>query len=151
MQTWDQIIHTALLGTDKKPLAASDLPAELLAAAELIQHNTTDKEDQFLQTAALVFNYRQCGVQSLQKEGVTIARVAAEEKPYGSVLAMQTLTDILDSESNSLLQFWLQQCSAKGRIVTPELVPLLLGIGVQQKKLQNLVVACCGKRGEWLS
>jgi hypothetical protein len=151
MQTWDQIINTALLGTDKRPLAASDLPADLAEAAALIQNNTTDKEEQFLQMAALVFNYRQCGVLPLKKEGVTIAHAAVEEKPYCSALAMQTLKEILDSESNSLLQFWLQQCSAKGQVVTPDLVPLLLGIGVQQKKLQNFVVACCGKRGEWLS
>ncbi|OQP65951.1 hypothetical protein A3860_15285 [Niastella vici] len=151
MQTWDQIINTALLGTDKRPLAASDLPTELGEAAAVIQHHTTDKEEQFLQTAALVFNYRQCGVQPLKKEGVTIDKAAAEEKQYCSVLAMHTLKDILDSESNSLLQFWLQQCNEKSRIVTPDLVPLLLDIGVQQKKLQNAVVACCGKRGEWLS
>ena len=151
MQTWDQIINTALLGTDKRPLAASDLPAELADTAVLIQNNTTDKEEQFLQTAALVFNYRQCGVLPLKKEGVTIAKADDEEKQYCSALAIQTLNDIIDSESNSLLQFWLQQCSEKGRIVTPELVPLLLGMGVQQKKLQNRLVACCGKRGEWLS
>ena len=100
MQTWDQIINTALLGTDKRPLAANELPVELAEAAVLVQNNTTDKEEQFLQTAALVFNYRQCGVMPLQKEGVTIVKAAAEEKRYCSVLAMQTLNDILDSESN---------------------------------------------------
>lgn len=151
MQTWDQIINTALLGTDKRPLAAGELPAELAEAAVLIQQNTTDKEEQFLQTAALVFNYRQCGVMPLQKGAVTIIKAASEEKQYCSALAVHTLKEILDSESNSLLQFWLQQCADKRRIVTPELVPVLLGIGTQQKKLQNLVVACCGKRGEWLS
>lgn len=151
MQTWDQIIHTALLGTDKRTLASNELPAELAAAVEQIQNNTTDKEDQFLQIAALAFNYRQCGILPLQKEGVTVSKAAAEEKPYCSPLALQTVKDILDSESNSLLQFWLQLCAAKKQIVTPDLVPALLTIATQQKKLQNLVVACCGQRGDWLS
>lgn len=151
MQTWDQIINTALLGTDKRTLAANELPPELAAAAALVQNNTTDKEEQFLQIAALAFNYRQCGVLPLQKEGVTVSKAATEEKQYCSPQAIQTLKDILDAESNSLLQFWLQQCDAKSRIVTPELVPSLLTIGTQQKKLQNLVVSCCGKRGDWLS
>jgi hypothetical protein len=151
MQIWDQIINTAMLGTDKRALGANVLPPELTDAAVLIQHNTTDKEEQFLQTAALAFNYRQCGVLPLQIAGATIAKAEREEKQYGSPLAMQTLQDILDVESNSLLQFWLQQCKSKERIITPELVPLLLGVGTQQKKLQNLVVACCGKRGEWLT
>jgi hypothetical protein len=151
MQTWDQIINTALLGTDKRTLAASDLPPELAEVAALAQNNTTDKEEQFLQIAALVFNYRQCGVLPLQKEGVTVSLAAAEEKQYCSLLAIQTLKDILESESNSLLQFWLQLCNEKSRIVTPDLVPALLTIGMQQKKLQNLIVSCCGKRGDWLS
>jgi hypothetical protein len=151
MQTWDQIINTALLGTDKRGPGANELPAALAEAAAIIQQKTTDKEEQFLQTAALVFNYRQCGTMPLNKENVTIEKAAQEEKQYCSLLAVQTLSDILDSESNSLLQFWLQQCSDKGRIVTPEFVPLLMNVGIQQKKLQNLVVACCGKRGEWLS
>lgn len=151
MQTWEQIINTALLGTDKRGPGANELPEALSEAAALIQQNTTDKEEQFLQTAALAFNYRQCGTMPLKKESVTIEKAAAEDKQYCSLLAVQTLKDILDSESNSLLQFWLQQCSAKEHIVTPEFVPVLLNAGIQQKKLQNLVVACCGRRGEWLS
>src|SRR5688572_20509252 len=140
MQIWDQIINTAMLGTDKRTFGASTLPPELASAVVLIQNNTTDKEEQFLQTASLVFNYRQCGVLPLQKEGVTIAKADREEKQYCSPLAMQTLKDILDAESNSLLQFWLQLCKTKARIINPELIPLLLNVGTQQKKLQNLIV-----------
>ncbi|HUP10613.1 MAG TPA: DUF5691 domain-containing protein, partial [Niastella sp.] len=151
MQTWDQIINTALLGTDKRPPVANDLPEALSEAAALIQQSTTDKEEQFLQLASLAFNYRQCGTMPVKNESVTIEKAGAEEKQYCSRLAMQTLKDILDSESNSLLQFWLQHCSEKERIVAPEFVPLLMNVGIQQKKLQNLVVACCGNRGEWLS
>ncbi|MCS3797722.1 DUF5691 domain-containing protein [Niastella sp. OAS944] len=151
MQTWEHIIHTALLGTDKRPPGTNELPEALSEAAALIQQSTTDKEEQFLQMAALLFNYRQCGTMPVKKENVTIEKAGAEEKQYCSRLAMQTLKDILDSESNSLLQFWLQHCSDKERIVAPEFVPLLMNIGIQHKKLQNLVVACCGKRGEWLS
>jgi hypothetical protein len=152
MEFWDHIVHTALLGTDKRAINAGTLPSAVAEATALIQqNNSSDKEEQFLQTAALAFNYRQCGVMPLQKEGISITKAAAEEKQYGSALAMQTIKDILDAESNSLLQFWLQQCVAKERIVVPELVPVLLNAGIQQKKLQNLIVACCGKRGEWLS
>ncbi len=137
MQTWEQIINTALLGTDKRGPGANELPPELAEAAALIQQSTTDKEDQFLQMAALAFNYRQCGSMPLKKESVTIEKAAQEEKQYCSLLAVQTLKDILDSESNSLLQFWLQQCSDKGRIVTPEFVPLLMNTGIQQKSCRT--------------
>lgn len=152
MQYWDHIIHAALLGTDKRALPADGLPAGLEEATALIQQNTgIDKEEQFLQTVALAFNYRQCGIQPLHKEGITIAKAGTEEKQYAAALAIQTLKDILDTESQSLLHFWLQRCTDKQRIVVPDLVPVLLSVGVQQKKLQPLIMACCGKRGEWLS
>lgn len=152
MECWDHIIHTALLGTDKRMPDAGSLPAAIAEAMAAIQQsNSSDKEEQFLQTAALVFNYRQCGAMPLQKEGVTLTKAAAEEKQYGNALAMQTVKDILEVESSALLQLWLQHCVARERIVVPELVPVLLNTGIKQKKLQNLIVACCGKRGEWLS
>jgi len=152
MAFWDHIINTALLGTDKRAISVNELPAAMEeAATQVQQNNSIDKEEQFLQIAAIAFNYRQCGIMPLQKEGVTITKADAEEKQYGSALAMQTLKDILETESNSLLQFWLQECMAKGKIVIPDLIPVLFNTAVQQKKLQNMVVACCGKRGEWLS
>jgi hypothetical protein len=45
----------------------------------------------------------------------------------------------------------LQHCNAKEQIVTPELIPALFEIAVNQKSLRPLITACCGKRGEWLS
>jgi len=54
-------------------------------------------------------------------------------------------------ESMPLLKFWMQHCVAAKRIVLPEVVPQLLSIGAQQKKLQTLTATCCGKRGRWLS
>jgi hypothetical protein len=152
MEFWDHIINTALLGTDKRTISISELPEAMAeVATQVQQNNAVDKEEQFLQIASLAFNYRQCGAMPLQKEGVTTTRADVEEKKYGSAVAMRTLNDILETDSNSLLQFWLQECVAKEQIVIPDLVPVLFNTAVQQKKLQNLIVACCGKRGEWLS
>ncbi len=50
MQTWEQIINTALLGTDKRAPGANELPEAIPSeAAAIIQQSTTDKEEQFLQ------------------------------------------------------------------------------------------------------
>ncbi|MGB8193788.1 MAG: DUF5691 domain-containing protein [Chitinophagaceae bacterium] len=151
MQPWNDIINTALLGTDKRKPDAMQLTGQLAEAAASIQQNTTDKEEQFLQLAAVLFNYRQCGVMPLHKEGVGIAKAAPEEKKYCSPVAMQLLKDILDADNDALFQLWLQQCAAKQFIVTPEMVPRLFNEARLQKKLQTLIASCCGKRGEWLS
>lgn len=148
MQLWETIINTAMMGTDKTLHAPSDVPANLAETAALIDSN--NKEEKFLQLAALAYNYRMCGVTATKLE-VSIAVASPEEKPYCTESATQVLKDILYEENISLLQYWLEQCAAAQQIVPPELIPELLAIGVHQKKLQSLLAVCCGKRGEWLS
>jgi hypothetical protein len=151
MEPWNQIIHTALLGTDKRQPDAMQWDDGLKEAATLIQTGVADKEEQFLQMAAVLFNYRQCGMLPLQKEAVGFEKACNEEKKYCTVHAMQVLRDILEINSHSLLRSWLTHCAAKNMIVTPDIVPALFNTAMQHKKLQNLAVACCGRRGEWLS
>ena len=68
MEFWDAIINTAMIGTDKKIIGTNELPTEILEAATLVTENDKiDKEEKFLQLAALAFNFRQCGVVAMQK------------------------------------------------------------------------------------
>ncbi|MEP7377315.1 MAG: DUF5691 domain-containing protein [Chitinophagaceae bacterium] len=151
MQFWDNIVNTAMIGTDKKQVSAAELPADLAEPVTVIYNNDqADKEQKFLQLAAVAFNFRQTGVTALQKE-VSISPAPDEEKAYCSIVAAQTLKDILSEESIPLLKFWLQHCDRKQQVIIPETLPALLGIGTQNKNLQVLIASCCGKRGEWLS
>ena len=151
MQFWDTIINTAMIGTDKKQISAGDIPMGLETFAVLIRENTVkDKEEQFLQLASLAFNYRQCGVLPAQKE-IMMSLAPGEERQYCNSPATQVLKDIISEENISLLKFWLQHCCQKQQVVQPEIVPVLLATGVQQKKLQLQIAHCCGKRGEWLA
>lgn len=152
MEFWNSIINTAMMGTDKKMIGPGELPADLTDATGIIIANKPgDKEEQFLQIASLAFNYRQCGVNPLKKESIALPVAPAEEKAYCSIHALQVLKDILSAESIPLLNLWLQYCAAKSKIVFPDLLPILLLTGSQEKKLQTLITSCCGKRGEWLS
>lgn len=151
MLFWDNIINTAMIGTDKKQIGIAELPADLAEPITVIHNNgTTDKEQKFLQLAAVAFNFRQSGVTPLQKE-VNTSPAPAEEKKYCNALATQTLKDILSEESIPLLKFWLQHCDRRQQLATPETLPVLLDTGTQYKNLQVLIASCCGKRGEWLS
>jgi hypothetical protein len=151
LEVWDHITQVALLGTDKRQPDAKQWSGELAEAAALIEQGGADKEEQFLQMATVLFNYRQCGTMPLHKEAVGITKAEAEQKPYCTPSAAQALKDILEIESSSLLKFWLEHCTAKEQIVWPDIVPRLFNEAMMQKKLQNLVAACCGKRGAWLS
>ena len=150
MESWNSVINTALLGTEKRSLKAEEVDPAFAEGIALIQEKTDNREDVFLQSAALVYNYRQCGFLPLQKESVTIAQAEAEEKTCASPLAHLVLMDILETGAGSLLYFWLEQCNRAGQIVQPDLIPLLLGASTKNKSLEPLVDACCGRRGAWL-
>lgn len=151
MEHWQHIINTSMIGTDKKTISPAELPGVLHEPANIIFENgATDKEEKFLQIASLVLGYRQCGVQPLKKEAISLPVADAEAKPYCSHTALQVLKDILSEENIPLLQFWLQHCAAKGQVVQPDMIAALFEIAVAQKPLQPLIAVCGGKRGEWL-
>ncbi len=151
MQFWNNIIHTALLGTDKKQLVAAELGPDLEPIASQVNAGTTSREEQFLQVAAVAFNYMKAGLMPLEKTGVTIDPAPAEERPYCSVSATQVLHDILAEESIPLLKYWLQVCCFKQKLVPTPLLPQLLQSATSQKSLQPLLIESGGKRAAWLS
>ena len=151
MQFWDVIVNTAMIGTDKKQIGATDTPAALQDVAALILDNTAiDKEEKFLQLASLAFNYRQCG--TIPEQTTIQTPVAPDEvKPYCNDKAMQALNDIVIEDNMHLLRLWLQLCNNKQQLIQPGMVSVLLTTGTTQKKLQLLIADCCGKRGEWMA
>jgi hypothetical protein len=151
MQFWNQIIQTAMLGTDKKQLTAGELPEALAEVSTVISSNTTlDKEEQFLQMASLAMNYRQSGTQPLQKADISIPLAPPEEKPYCNNRAAAVLKDIVAEDSNPLLTIWLQHCVSAGQLAPPSLLPVLLDKATQHKSLRTALENIMGKRGEWL-
>ena len=150
MESWNHIINTALLGTSKKELKKEDLDGELADSFDLIARNAESKEDAFLQSAALLYNYRQCGVQPLYDEQAALSIAATEEKVYATPAAHRVLLEILETGILPLMKFWLDHCTKSGKIVLPEMVPFLLDTAIKNKSLQDIVVDVCGKRGEWL-
>ncbi len=151
MEQLNKIVQTALIGTAKKPLELTDFETEFSTAFSTIHSNETiENEEKFLQSASLVFNYRQAGVTALNKE---IENTIAEEETllYCSDFAKQVLKDILFEDSNPLLKTWLLECANRNLLVHPEWLPTLFDKAIQQKQLRNLVETCGGKRGRWLS
>jgi hypothetical protein len=148
---WNNILHTALLGTDKQPLRPEELGEDLASIAEQIQEVTQDKEEIFLQIAALAFNCRQAGFAPLHKESAQHSRPEAEDKPYCNPQAMQALTDILTEENTSLLTFWLQRCREHGELAPPEILPTLLQLAQTNKHLRDDILICGGQRARWLA
>lgn len=152
MEFWNNIVQTAMLGTDKKQPATDDLSEELASAINSINSNETiDTEEKFLQVASVAFNYRQSGAKPSHQPAAILTIAPPEDKQYCNTEAIQALKDILYEESTGLLKIWLRLCVQKQQIITPELIPVLFDKSVQHKQLRSLVQQCAGNRGAWLS
>ncbi len=151
MQSWEDVIHTAMIGTDKKILSVSQLPESLAAVQTMLTDKSgNDKEILYLQQSSLLMNYKQCGLSLLQKEEIGTSMAQPEEKPYCSAVAAQVLKEVLNAEAPLLLEYWLRRCAENEQIFPPVFIPALFSKARQEKYLQGLVVRCSGKRGEWM-
>ena len=151
MEFWNNIIHTALLGTEKKQVGPEELPPDLAAIAEQLRQSGGNREELFLQLSSIAFNYRRCGMLPYYKEGVSISTSPPEENSYCPPAAIQALKDILSMENNALLGYWLRLCQERKWLVIPDLLPALLQLGEMQKTLRPMLVDCGGKRAQWLA
>ena len=151
MESWNRIIHTALLGTNKKSFARDEAEPTLASYVDEVIAATPDKEEQFLQLAALHYNYRQCGLSPVHNDKAIIEPAPEEEKQYAPPAAHRALSAVLEAGSASLLNYWLEHCAEKDLIVQPEAITSLLDAVIRQKPLQALALDCCGYRGTWLA
>jgi hypothetical protein len=152
MQSWNQLVQNAMIGTGKKTPDFNIADEGITEILPLIKNNDNiDNEEKFLQVAALALNYRQAGVQPATGNTAFITPAPDEQKSYCNTQAIQVLNDILFEDNIPLLKMWLLSCSEKNLVVTPEYIPSLFDKALQQKSIASLVAMCCGKRGEWLS
>ena len=152
MKAWEHVINTAMLGTDKPMPGNDELPDEVAEVVALIDAvESSDKEAKFLQKAAAIYNYRQCGSTPIEQKELQISVAPPEIESYCPDAAAAVLKDILSEDSTALLEVWLSRCSENEKLLLPEVLPTVLGVALKDKSLQPLVIACSGNRGLWLS
>lgn len=152
MKAWEQIVNAAMLGTDKPMPGQTDMSTELADITNLIDAVPgLDNEDRFLQKAAVVYNYRRSGFVPLQKQEVTLAKPEDESRPYCSNQASAVLRMVLEEDNPYLVNLWLERTVGTGKLLVPDVLPVMLDKAQKDDALRELVIACSGKRGEWLS
>lgn len=150
IQFWEDIINTAIIGTDKKQVNKQLLPDELHTLAGEIEGLSGEKEEQFLGVASVLYNYRRSGFLPLKNMSASIPVCEEEEKKYCSGQATGALQAVLGDDNDSLLYYWLLQCLKKNQLVQPEYIPALLEVARKNKTLAPLITECNGKRGLWM-
>ncbi|HTI60243.1 DUF5691 domain-containing protein [Mucilaginibacter sp.] len=152
MKAWEYVINTAMLGTDKPMPGNQDLPDSITEIAIKIDAiDSIDREAKFLQKAAVIYNYRQCGFTPFQKQDLPVTMTEGEIKPYCSLAAASILNDILYEDNTALLELWMSRCDENEQLFLPDVLPAVLDKAAKYASLRLMVIACSGNRGEWLS
>jgi hypothetical protein len=149
MQTWDDILATAVVGTEQRELnlaARDDELGQLLA-----QISNTDREGSLLSTAAVVALYRSAGVAPLSDSQPAPEACLPDEAKRASAASGQHLALMLDGQFREMLPEWLAAMNKARLRVPEEQLPALLDHGLSEPSLRKMITSVLGQRGEWLA
>ncbi|MBG0830996.1 hypothetical protein HS041_24870 [Planomonospora sp. ID67723] len=133
MTAWEDLVSTALVGTDRRPLPAG--PGD--PAAELLER-------------AAVQTVRARAGQRL-RAGRPLDVAPPEEQPALPRAAGDRLARILGGERPRLLAEWLQTAAGRGYRLSPHLLPELLDHAARDRSIRPHLGVLAGRRGRWLA
>jgi len=142
----NEIVKTALLGTDKYMPQASPLLGETGTKLNALQ---TDKEDRFLKTAITSLLFEETGKSAI---AINHTMPECEEEPLPTISRNleNLVASALEGNDEVLLGYFLYLIHKNQQVIAPRLVPSALNKALENKKLAQDLVNACGKTGEWL-
>ena len=149
MQTWDDILATAVVGTEQRELRLAEGDDEL--GRLLAQISSTDREGSLLSAASVVALYRSAGVAPPADTQPLAEACAQDEMSRASLASGQHLALMLEGEFKEVLPEWLAAMNRAHKRVPEEHLPALLDHGRMEPALRRMIVAVLGRRGEWLA
>jgi hypothetical protein len=148
MSMWTEIVNTALIGCERKPLSLNrpeDKLGELLA--QLDQH---DREGALLGAAAVVSLYERAGSLPLKDTQPLPGASEVDNTKRCSERAITHLGMMLLGEYQKLLPEWLAKLAWSGQRIPEELLPPLLELGRIREQFRESILPVLGVRGHWL-
>lgn len=139
---WDDLVAAALLGTDRRPVAAEPPPGAPAALAAALAERGV--EDRLLASAAAWTVARRAGARA--GEPVEVTPAGEDPRPVCSPAAGARLRGLLEEGDPILVRQWLELAAARGLRPPPELLPDLLDYGHHR-----LVGELAGPLGLWLA
>lgn len=149
MQAWDDILATAVVGTDQREFKLAVREDDL--GRLLAQVDDKDREGFLLTAASVAALYRSAGAAPPADTQPADEVCAPDEMSRASVRSGQHLWTMLNGEFSELLPEWLTAMKKAGKRVPEEHLPALLDHGHMESSLRSLIVGVLGQRGEWLA
>ena len=157
---WDDLVSTALLGTERRPLAPARLPAPVTdAVARVAAAGPRDAATTLLDTAALTAVFSRAGTAPAPAPPALTAAPAIGRVATGPAAArLGGLLAALDpdlrgssGEAGGLMAQWLDVAAERGIAAAPAHLPALLALATRRPEFTRAVAAVLGPRGWWLA
>lgn len=153
MTGWDEVVSTALVGTERRPFGAEQLNDVVGDAVVDVQ----GAEAAVLAAAAVLTTYRRAGRVPDPRPVEVTQRAPGDDRPLCSEAALQLLSLLLDGMvkvaggNEPIVAEWLSACARTGRRPPEDTVVRLLETGTVQPGLRGAIAAVAGPRGAWLA
>ena len=151
LMVWPAVVNTALLGTDRAPLAAPTSGGTLGAAYDALVRAESDAASNLLRVAAAASAYQRCGRTPGRTQEPLPSPCPRDTRPTCSAAAAALLRRILQGEHESLLRTWLTLATRRDVRAPADTIPTVLDLARQDPKLRPLVRAAGGTRATWLA
>ncbi|GAA3695928.1 hypothetical protein GCM10022204_09760 [Microlunatus aurantiacus] len=139
---WAELVTTALLGTDRRPLDVADPPAEVLHQAA--RHRVLDR----LAAAAAPSTPDPAADQAAPDPSRVVA--PAQDRPEAPETADLLLQQLLRTPDPALVSCWLQVCAAHGYVVASLHWTVLARLAARSTVYDRTALAASiGPRGRW--
>jgi hypothetical protein len=156
MNSWQELIKFALLGTEKLPLQLQILPEAIRQQMSASAEVATDVEAQFLYATALTRLYERAGRKAtVPPENAVAPSVAPDEtQPFAPPQYQSLLKRLLDKNNlwADLLGLFLAKMAGKGYVLPHFMLVEFLNT-VSKKELESCQLNAkkvLGERGKWL-
>lgn len=146
MTGWDDLVSSALLGTDRKPPVLDSLPDEVRARLD----EAVAPPRVLLDAAAYSTAYRRAGRRPLRGP-VPLPAASTDDRPVPREPAVRRLATMLAGEHSTVLAEWLRIADDRGWRIPPEFLPALADLTRGRTELQPAVRKAAGSRGGWLA
>jgi hypothetical protein len=152
MQVWQEVISTALVGTERQALTLR--PGNKEVDRLLGQIDAADREQQVLAAAGILTLWRCAGQRFAaigDGEPALVPSCDRDDLPRCNSRSTQHLRLMLDRLHESVLPEWLSAAAHAGKRVPEEYLPQMLELGNYQPSLRLRILPVLGKRGRWLA
>ncbi|HAA32180.1 MAG TPA: hypothetical protein DCE56_36380 [Cyanobacteria bacterium UBA8553] len=149
MSLWQEVLTTALVGTQRRSLSLNSPTGQL---GDLLSHlNPSDPEGLLLSAAAAISLYQQAGQLPVKDNQPLPDLCPPDELPCCSICAGQHLRLMLLKERQKLLPEWLSAAAKAKKRASEYCLPGLLELGRNSRPLRFAILPVLGKRGRWLA